>query len=548
MQKRYAIGMDFGTLSARAVILDTETGKLLEKDSLYVYPHGILQKVGEKELPLEYALADPADYDEALAHVLREVVKVNGIDAGEVMGIGIDCTACSVLPVDRAGEPLCFDPVFADEPHAYVKLWKHHGAEKYMERIHREAKAFGESFPERSGTGITSEFYLPKVLETAEEAPAVFDAADRFMNLGDYLVRRLTGNSLHSSAYAAIKEGWDPEEGFPTDAYLSALNPRLCGFFEKKTDLPVAQAGSFAGRLTPEWAARTGLPRETAVAVPIIDAHGTFPLAGIEEGLALLSIGTSGGFCLNAEGTAKPIPGVMSCGKNALADGMMTYDAGLSTLGDLFDWFVTHQVPSSYEDEARARGMNVHALLSEKAETKRAGESGLLALGWWRGNRCTLADDRLSGLVLGLRTSTRPEDIYRALVESTAFGMRRIMENYTTNGLPVKRIVATGGIALKNPMLMQIYADVMKCEIGVIATSQSTAGGSAVYGAVAGGKYPDIFSASLANRAEIAKVYSPHAESAETYDALYGDYLRLCDYFGQGENDVMKRLHETRRA
>lgn len=548
MQKRYAIGIDFGTLSARAVILDTETGKLLEKDSLYVYPHGILQKVGGKELPLDYALADPADYDEALAHVLLEVVRVNGIDAGDVMGIGIDCTACSVLPVDRMGEPLCYDRAFVDEPHAYIKLWKHHGAETYMDRIRTEADRLGESFPVRCGTAITSEFYLPKILETAEEAPAVFDAADRFMNLGDYLVRRLTGRSLHSSAYAAIKEGWDPEEGFPTDAYLSALNPRLCNFFEKKTDLPVAQAGSFAGRLTAEWAKKTGLSPDTAVAVPIIDAHGTFPLAGIEDGFALLSVGTSGGFCLNAEGSAKPIPGVMSCGKNALAEGMMTYDAGLSSVGDLFDWFVKNQVPSSYEEEARTRAMNVHALLCEKAQKKRAGESGLLALGWWRGNRCTLSDDRLSGLVLGLRMSTRPEDIYRALIESTAFGMRHIMENYTAGGLPVKRIVATGGIALKNPMLMQIYADVLGCEIGVLSSAQSTAGGSAVYGAVAGGRYPDIITASLENRAPIEKVYLPNAENAAVYGRLYGEYLRLHDYFGQGENGVMHRLHEERRA
>ena len=260
-----------------------------------------------------------------------------------------------------------------------------------------------------------------------------------------------------------------------------------------------------------------------------------------------MSIGTSGGFCLNAEGTAKPIPGVMSCGKNALADGMMTYDAGLSTLGDLFDWFVTHQVPSSYEDEARARGMNVHALLSEKAETKRAGESGLLALGWWRGNRCTLANDRLSGMILGMRLSTRPEDIYRALIEATAFGMRNMMENYERHGVCVKRILATGGIALKNPMLMQIYADVLNREIGVIETTQSTAGGSAMYGAVAAGVFADIMTATATFPVGVAKNYLPECGRVEKYEALYQKYREMHDYFGL-QSDVMPWLSDTRRA
>lgn len=543
--KKYSIGMDFGTLSARAVLMDLETGEILPEDGVYEYAHGVLETLGGKTLPGDYAIEDPADYDEALLHTLRDVLQKNGVDGRAVVGIGIDCTACSVLPVDEDGKALSAQPRFAENPHAYIKLWKHHGAEKYMARIKSLAEEHGEKFPARCGTGITSEFFLPKVLETAEEAPEVYDAAHRFMHLGDYLCRRLTGVSRQSAAYASIKACWDPIDGFPGKAFLRALNPRMESLFESKSDLPVLSVGETVGHLTPEWASKTGLTESVAVAVPLIDAHAALGMAGLEDGTALAAMGTSACLCMNASKPV-PIPGVMSCGMDAMVSGWMTYDAGLSCVGDLFDWFVKNQVPAAYEREAAERGIGIHALLTEKAAEKAPGENGLLCLGWWRGNRCTLADDRLSGLILGLRLSTRPEDLYRALLEASAFGMRCILENYMEHGVPVGRVVATGGIAKKNPLLMQIMADVMNREIEVLASNQSTAGGSAVYGAVAGGAFADIQTASDALRGEISTRYTPYASHAAVYETLYREYLRLRCEFGEGHNPVMHTLSDLR--
>lgn len=542
--KSYSIGLDFGTLSARAVLMDLETGRLLPKDGVYEYPHGVMTQVGGKDLPDDYALAHPADYDEALCRVLREVLSANGVDGRDVVGIGIDCTACSVLPVDESGEPLALDARFANEPHAYIKLWKHHGAQGYMERINRTATRCGEPFVARCGTGMTSEFFLPKVLETATEAPAVYAAAHRFMHLGDYLCRRLTGVSRQSAAYASVKACWDPIDGAPSHAFLRELHPSLEHLYEDKLD-PVVTAGKQVGTLTPEWASKTGLSEKTAVAAALIDAHAALAVSGMEEGVALAALGTSACLCMNAS-RPNPIPGVMSCGMNAMREGWMTYDAGLSCVGDLFDWFVKNQVPAAYEREAEARGMGIHALLCEKASQKRVGQSGLLCLGWWRGNRCTLADDRLSGLLLGLRLSTRPEDIYRALIEASAYGMRCILENYTEHGVAVNRIVATGGIAKKNPLLMQILADVTGREIEVLACAQSTAGGAAVYGAVVGGAYGDIEEAAAALRDGVDARYLPIPENVAAYEILFGEYLRLRKTFGQGENPVMYTLDGMR--
>lgn len=532
MKKRYTIGIDFGTLSARAVLLDAKTGKALKKDSTYVYPHAILKEIGGKALPLDYALEHPADYIEALECVIKGVIKENGIDAREVEGIGIDVTASTLIPVYNDLTPLCFDARFENEPHAYVKMWKHHGAQKYMELVKGEAERYGESFVKRCGSGISVESTIPKLVEMAKDAPCVYDEAERIMNMGDFLVSLLIGKAVYSSAYASMKDGWDIDDGFPSKEYMRSLDKRLENVFEEKMGGTPIQVGELAGFVCEEWSERTGLSRDTAVAVAIVDAHASFLLAGLEDGLALVSVGTSSGFNLNAFG-GHAIGGVMSCGRGALLKDMMTYDAGLSCVGDLFDWFVKTSVPASYENEAREKGVNIHALLCEKAQGQAIGEHGLVILGWWNGNRCTLANGDLTGVVVGMKLSTRPEDIYRALIEATAFGMKNIMNNYENNGLPIKRIMVTGGIALKNPMLMRIYADVLGRELHIIDSEQTTALGSAICGTVASGRYKDMREASLALRAGVAKTYSPVPANVSAYAKIFEKYMTLHDYFGK---------------
>ena len=532
MKKRYTIGMDFGTLSARATLLDAESGKALQKDCTYVYPHAILKEIGGKALPNEYALEHPADYIEALEYVIKGVIKDNGIEASEVEGIGIDVTASTLIPVYNDLTPLCFNARFENEPHAYVKLWKHHGAQKYMELVKGEAECLKQSFVKRCGSGISVESTIPKLVETAKDAPSVYDEADYIMNMGDFLVSLLIGKPVYSSAYASMKDGWDIDEGFPSKEYMRSLDMRLENVFEEKMRLRPVQAGTLAGYVCEEWAKKTGLARDTAVAVGIIDAHASFLLAGLEDGLALVSVGTSSGFNLNSFG-GHAISGVMSCGRGALLEDMMTYDAGLSCVGDLFDWFVKTSVPASYENEAKERGINLHTLLCEKSQSQAVGEHGLVVLGWWTGNRCTLANGDLTGVVVGMKLSTRPEDIYRALIEATAFGMKNIMNNYENNGLPIKRIMVTGGIALKNSMLMQIYADVLGRELHIIDSEQCTALGSAICGAVASGRYENAIKASAALRAGVAKTYRPIPENVRAYADIFEKYMTLHDYFGK---------------
>ncbi len=545
MNKHYTIGIDFGTLSARAVILDVQSGSVLEGDSQFVYPHGVFHTPGGDGGDPDYALEHPADYIDALVFLLRDVVEKNRILPSEVEGIGLDFTSCTLLPVDRNGEPLCMDSRFAENPHAYVKLWKHHSPKVLTDRLEHVARECGESFLERSGGKISCEFMIPKLLETLTEAPEVYEAADRFMNAGDYLVRVLTGNEVHSAAFAAIKGGWDPEEGFPSNTFFASLDSRMENIVGTKIFADVSLPGTFGGGLSAQWAEKTGLPAGTAVAVCACDAHAPMALAGDCDGVAVLAVGTSGCLCVNTSG-AKPIPGVMSCGRNAFADGMMTYDAGLCSVGDLFDWFVRHCVPAAYEKEAAERGIGVHALLREKAEHKKPGENHLIALDWWNGNRCVLADSHLSGMILGLTLDSRPEDIYRALIEATAYGIRKVYDNYTENGVTIRKIVATGGIAQKDPMLMQIYADVLNRELFVLEASQSTSLGSAILATVASGRFPDIQSASVTLEGRISKVYTPIPENVALYETLYREYLILHDYFGRGGNPVMRTLEKTK--
>lgn len=532
MTKHYTIGVDFGTLSARAVLLDTDTGATLPKDCTYVYPHGILREIGGQILPKNYALEHPADYIEALEYIIKGVIEANGIDAYEVEGIGIDATTCTLIPVDKNGVPLCFDPRFENEPHAYVKMWKHHGAEPYMKKIKREAERLCESFVSRSGTGISVEMFIPKILETVTEAPEVYTSSDRIMHVGDFLARLLTGTPVHSSAYASIKEGWDSSDGFPSKEYMRSLDARLENVFEEKLGGEPTTAGTLAGYVCEEWSKKTGLSRDTAVAVGLVDSHASFLVASLEDGLALISLGTSSAFCLNSY-EHKAIGGIMSCGVDALAKDMMTYDAGLCCVGDLFDWFVKTSVPASYENEAKDKGISIHKLLREKAQDQAVGEHGLIALGWWNGNRCTLANSELSGVIVGMRLSTKPEDIYRALIEATAFGMKNIMNNYINNGLEIKTIKVTGGIAKKDPLLMQIYADVLDRELHVIDSDQCTALGSAICGAVASGRYENTVQASAALQVGIAHTYYPIPENVAAYAKLFDKYMTLHDHFGK---------------
>ncbi|MBQ3529322.1 MAG: ribulokinase [Oscillospiraceae bacterium] len=540
--KTYTIGIDFGTLSGRCVLVDCENGREIA-EAVCQYPHGVMDDClpGGKKLPPLYALQHPEDYLQVLRETVPSVLKKAGVSAQQVAGVGIDFTACTLLPVDKEGTPLCMLAQYADEPHAYVKLWKHHAAQPEADELNELAAKRKEPWLNAYGGRVSSEWALPKILQILREAPAIYHETARFMEAADWLISKLVGKEIHSLPFAGYK-GLYHNNAYPANDFMTALDKGLDGIVGTKLSENIIDFSGPAGKLCPEGAALTGLTVGTPVAVPQIDAHAAMPALQITgAGELMLIMGTSSCHIVNAE-IAENVKGICGYVKNGVIPGLATYEAGQAAVGDIFDWFVKNGVPAHYKEEADNRGINLHTLLTEKAEKQAVGETGLIALDWFNGNRSVLDDSQLSGMILGLTLSTKPEDIYRALLEATAFGTRMILDALQ---FPVSTIKVAGGIANKNGLLMQIYADVLDREIGVCQSTQAGALGSAIYAAVAAGVYPDLQQAAKAMGTPVAKHYYPNKENHKAYQKLYTEYVALHDYFGRGGNDVMKRLFQN---
>ena len=543
---KYVIGLDYGTLSARAVLVSVGRGEVAA-ESIYPYPHGILNTIsgGDEELPVDFALQEIDDYVEAMYETIRTVVKQSGCRAEDVIGIGIDATSSTFLPLTKSGTPLCKTEQFRTNPHAWLKLWKHHGAQEEADRMTELAAGRQEKFLMRCGGKVNAEWMLPKLTEIVLKAPDVYEAADNFMEVSDYLVFLLTGEMTRCMCHAGYKLLWNEEDAYPSEEFLRALHPNLSSLKSKLKGREV-QVGECAGRLTEEAAGRLGLREGTAVAASMIDAHVAVPSLGIDgPDKALMILGTSCCMLLCSEKLSY-IKGISGCVKNAVLPGLYAYEAGQSAVGDLFDWFVKNCVPGSYEKEAADKNISTHMLLSEKASCLAPGESGLVALDWWNGNRSCLADARLSGMVLGLTLRTKPEEIYRALLEAAAFGMRAIFEEFEKGGITARELYACGGIVSKNSFMMQIYADVLGKTIFTGSTEQGSAFGAAVYAAVAAGAerggYGSVYRAARAMGKTGDKRYTPIPQNMEIYHRIYREYKLLHDYFGAGGNEVMHRM------
>ncbi|MCY8125214.1 ribulokinase [Bacillus spizizenii] len=543
----YTIGVDFGTLSGRAVLVHVETGEELAS-AVKEYRHAVidtvLPKTGHK-LPRDWALQDPADYLEVLETTIPSLLEQTDVEPKDIIGIGIDFTACTILPVDSTGQPLCMLPEYEEEPHSYVKLWKHHAAQKHADRLNQIAEEEGEAFLQRYGGKISSEWMIPKVMQIAEEAPHIYEAADRIIEAADWIVYQLCGSLKRSNCTAGYKAIWSEKAGYPSEDFFGKLNPLMKTITSDKLAGSIHSVGEKAGGLTEKMAQLTGLLPGTAVAVANVDAHVSVPAVGITEpGKMLMIMGTSTCHVLLGE-EVHIVPGMCGVVDNGILPGYAGYEAGQSCVGDHFDWFVKTCVPQAYREEAEEKNIGVHELLSEKANLQAPGESGLLALDWWNGNRSTLVDADLTGMLLGMTLLTKPEEIYRALVEATAYGTRMIIETFKESGVPIEELYAAGGIAEKNPFVMQIYADVTNMDIKISGSPQAPALGSAIFGALAAGKenggYDDIKEAA-AHMGKLKDIsYTPNAENAAVYEKLYAEYKELVHYFGK-ENHVMKRL------
>jgi len=549
-RRAVAVGIDFGTLSGRAVVVRVADGEELA-DAVHPYPHGSVERALPATgavLPPDWALQVPADWVEVLRTAVPKALAASGVDPRDVVGIGTDFTACTVLPTLADGTPLCELPELADRPHAYPKLWKHHAAQAQADRITAVAEERGEPWLARYGGRISSEWEFAKALQLLEEDPEVYARTERWVEAADWIVWQLCGTYLRNACTAGYK-GIHQDGRYPGRDYLAALNPAFADFVEAKLEHPIGRLGDRAGGLTAQAAAWTGLPEGIPVAVGNVDAHVTVPAAqAVEPGQMVAIMGTSTCHVMVSDRLGE-VPGMCGVVDGGILPGLWGYEAGQSGVGDIFGWFVDMSVPPHYHARAADRGLDVHGLLTELAADQAVGEHGLVALDWHSGNRSVLVDHELSGLVVGQTLATRPEDTYRALLEATAFGTRTIIEEFERSGVPVAELVVAGGL-LKNELLMQIYADVCDRPLSTIGSDQGPALGSAIHAAVAAGAHADVRAAAAAMGKVNRAVYRPDPVRARAYDELYAEYVRLHEHFGRrgagGGNDVMHRLRALR--
>lgn len=550
MYDRYVIGLDYGTLSGRAVLVRCRDG-YVAAETAEEYEHGVIDEVlpdSPVKLPPDFALQHPQDYLNVLEHTVTEVLKKSGTDPKNVIGIGIDFTACTMLPIDEEGVPLCMKPEWKDHPHAYVKLWKHHGAQRQADRINESIRTEKDMSGMGLGDRVSSELMIPKIMETMECDRSVYENAAAFIEAGDWLTRILTGSSRRSASMAGYKAWWTPENGYPEPAFYEKISPEMKYIVSDKLSGEICEVGKRIGELCAEQAGKLGLLPGIAVAPGMIDSHAGVPGSGMyKKDQMMLAVGTSGVMVALGEG---PFSGQGICGacRGGIVPGYYALESGLAAVGDLLEWFIENCVPGSYEREAKQAGIGIHELLTEKASRCPAGSNGLLVLDWWNGNKTPYVDGDFRGVILGLHLKTKPEEIYRALIEGTAFGTRMVMEMFEKAGVQIEEILASGGIAHKNAFFMQIYANVLKKTIKIAGSRQTAASGAAVYAAMAAGKseggYDTYQDAVVSMTRQQESCFSPDIEESRIYDKIYQEYCKLGKQVSDPSDNIQKNIRK----
>lgn len=547
---RFVLGIDFGTLSARAVLVDVSTGEEVASKEC-PYEHGVIEgdKLPEIDpLPPGAARQDPSDYLAALREAVRGALQESGVSNEAVIGLGIDFTSCTILPTRADGRPLCWDPEFRRRPDAWVHLWKDQTAQHEASVMTQRAREQEQAFLYDFGNKVSADTFYPKMWQIIRRSPEVFHAAEFFVEAGDWIVWRLTGERNFSMSAAAFKAMWN--EGFP-EAYLASLDPDLVVLVrEKAGGKQYLRPGSLAGGLTPEMAEELGLAAGTPVAVANIDAHAALPGAGVAEvGTMVLVMGTSICHMLLGDHLAS-VPGICGAVKDGIIPGFFGYEAGQPAFGDAFTWFAHNFLPAEYQREAERLGLSPMEYLESLASRLVPGESGLVAVDWWNGNRSPLANGDLRGLIVGLSLQTRAEEVYRAILEGAAFGTLEIIRAFEKHGLGVERIRACGGVAARSPLMLQILADITGRPIELAGSTGASALGAAIYGAVAAGPERGGYaSAQEAVRRMVPPpkgVFSPDPDRHQLYTELYAVYGELFRHFGWKETRLMDSLASLR--
>jgi L-ribulokinase len=545
MSSKYTIGIDFGTESGRAVLVDVRDGNEVS-NFVTPYKHRVIDETlpdGTK-LGNDWALQHPLDYLDVLYCAVPQVLKEANINPKDVIGLGIDFTSCTMMPVDANLQPLCLNEKWESDPHSWVKLWKHHAAHVEAEEVTRAAEELEEAILQKYGGKISSEWMFPKILQVLKEAPELYEETDLFLEAGDWITSKLTDHLVRSSCTSGYKAMWNHERGYPGKSYFNKLDTRLGDISETKMRGEILPIGSTAGILSEPMAMMMGLIPGTPVAVGIIDAHAAVPAVGaVKPGQLVLAMGTS--TChMYLSDEERFIEGVSGVVKDGIIPNLYGYEAGQAAVGDIFAWYINNGVPGYVEKEADKIGR--HQWLEQRANKYQPGQTGLLALDWWNGNRSILGDPNLSGLLIGLTLNTKPEEIYRALLEATAFGTRKIIETFEESGLKIQEIFACGGLPQANKLLMQIYSDVTNREIKIADSTHTPALGAAMFGAVAAtkenGGYDSIVEAADSMARVKEETVKPIKENVAVYNQLYEHYLKLHDYFGTGSDEVMKDL------
>jgi len=551
---RYALGLDFGTESARALLVNIETGEEVAEE-VFEFPDGVITEnlpiPGGAKLGHDWALQNPADYLTALGKVVPAAMETAGAKPEEVVGIGVDFTACTLVPCKGDGTALATLDEFRGSPHAWVKLWKHHGAAAEAEEVTALAVRRGEKFLDYFGGTVSSEWLLPKAMETARQAPEVYAAADQLVEAGDWIVWQLTGQLARNSTAVGYKGMHVEELGYPSDDFLQQLDAKVASLYSDKIQGPVMAPGDKVGTLTKAMADQLGLTEGIAVSTGTIDAHAGVPGCGVTTAGKMVAIlGTS--FChMLLHDEAVLFEGFAGLVQDGILKGFYGYESGQTGGGDVYSWFLDNCVPAGCATKAEAAGLSLHDYLGEKAQALRPGESGVVALDWWNGNRSVLMDANLTGLWIGMTLATKPEELYLSLLEATVFGTRCIIESYENAGVPIGELYACGGLPHKNPMLMQLFADICNKEIVIAASAQTVALGAAMFGALAAGEEAGGFD-TIGEAAEkmvqpSPKTYRPRPETADAYNPVYAEYLKLYDQFGRGDK-VMHRLKQLRSS
>lgn len=554
---KYVIGLDYGTNSVRALVAETQTG---EEVAAHVWPYAH----GEEGVVLDDAQPDlarqhPKDYvqglEESVKGALAEAARTPAFKPEDVIGIGVDTTGSTPLPVDAEGEPLAFQDRFANDPAAMAWLWKDHTAHAEAAEITERAESERPAYLAKCGGIYSSEWYWSKLLHAARTAPEVFEAAHTWVELADWVPAILTDTHAPDTLRRCIcaaghKAMFHPTWGYPDEEFLGGLHP---GLAQVRRTLPdeAFHIGQPAGALTPEWAERLELPPGIPVAMGAFDAHLGAVGSGIQPGVLVKILGTSScDIAVAPQDPAFPdIPGLCGIVPESVLPGHLGLEAGQSAVGDIFDWFVRRIAPGGSEHGS-------HKALTQGADKLAPGESGLLALDWFNGNRTVLVDQRLSGAILGLNLHSTGPEIYRALIESTAMGARVILERFEAYGVHIERVVNCGGISVKNPLVMQIYADILGRPLEISRSSETCALGASMAGAVvagaAKGGHDTFESAAGAMTGVLDQVFHPEPGAVRIYNRLYTLYKRVHDAFGtregssEGMYEVMKELLQIR--